>query len=330
MKIPLTIRSKLLMAAFGILLVAGALLLVLNLTTVHDKFEERLQLRGVTIARLLAAEVANSVLTEQYAALELMLKERLGDEQDIEYALVANKTGAIVAHTFQGDFPADLKGINLVPAGQDYAIIRLAAEKESLIDIAIPLLKGEIGQLHIGLSETSIKKQTSEIFWMIAWLIFATMIFAGVVFTILSRIITKPLLGLAKTAEQASQGNFNLYFDSSSDDEIGHLARTFNTMIAARMQVEKEREKLIEELQTALKEIKTLSGLLPICAWCKKIRDDKGYWNMIDVYIAEHSDAEFSHGICPDCLKQVSLETYNRLTLEQKSRDDHSASEGKS
>jgi phosphoserine phosphatase RsbU/P len=57
------------------------------------------------------------------------------------------------------------------------------------------------------------------------------------------------------------------------------------------------------DLQKALSEIKTLRGMLPMCARCKKIRDDKGYWNQIEVYIRKHTDAEFSHGLCPDCIK---------------------------
>jgi len=59
------------------------------------------------------------------------------------------------------------------------------------------------------------------------------------------------------------------------------------------------------ELQEALSEIKTLSGLLPICASCKKIRDDKGYWNQIEAYIRDRSEAEFSHSICPECAKHL-------------------------
>lgn len=61
----------------------------------------------------------------------------------------------------------------------------------------------------------------------------------------------------------------------------------------------------IETLQTALNKVKLLSGFLPICASCKKIRDDKGYWNQIESYISEHSEAEFSHGICPECAKKL-------------------------
>jgi YesN/AraC family two-component response regulator len=66
-----------------------------------------------------------------------------------------------------------------------------------------------------------------------------------------------------------------------------------------------EQKRLIKELQQALASIKTLSGLIPICASCKKIRDDQGYWNQLEAYISEHSDAEFSHGICPECAIKI-------------------------
>jgi len=74
-----------------------------------------------------------------------------------------------------------------------------------------------------------------------------------------------------------------------------------------------EREKLILELQDALAKVKTLSGMLPICASCKKIRDDKGYWKQIEAYISEHSEALFTHGICPECTRKLYPEYYNRI-----------------
>ena len=60
-----------------------------------------------------------------------------------------------------------------------------------------------------------------------------------------------------------------------------------------------------DKLKEALSKIKKLSGLLPICASCKKIRDDKGYWNRIETYLHNHSEAEFSHGLCPDCMEKM-------------------------
>ncbi len=75
-----------------------------------------------------------------------------------------------------------------------------------------------------------------------------------------------------------------------------------------------ERAKLLRELQEALANIKTLSGLLPICATCKKIRDDKGYWNQVEVYVMQHSDTTFSHGICPECAKKTMDDFLKRFS----------------
>jgi len=82
--------------------------------------------------------------------------------------------------------------------------------------------------------------------------------------------------------------------------------------ISDRVKTEKEKENLIIKLQETLSEVKQLSGLLPICASCKNIRDDKGYWKQIESYIKDHSEAEFSHGICPDCAKKL----YPELNLK--------------
>jgi|GEM_PF-6650429 len=74
--------------------------------------------------------------------------------------------------------------------------------------------------------------------------------------------------------------------------------------------LEHEKENLISKLQASIDNVKLLSGIIPICMHCKGIRDDKGYWNQLEKFIAEHSEAEFSHGICPDCLKKHYPEQY--------------------
>jgi GAF domain-containing protein len=75
--------------------------------------------------------------------------------------------------------------------------------------------------------------------------------------------------------------------------------------LVERRRSEARREELIAELQDALKRIKTLSGLLPICSSCKKIRDDRGSWQRIEAYVEQHSEAEFSHGLCPECARDL-------------------------
>lgn len=71
--------------------------------------------------------------------------------------------------------------------------------------------------------------------------------------------------------------------------------------IDLRKAAEAERDKVIEDLQKAISEIKTLRGMIPICASCKNVRDDQGYWKQIEKYISEHTEAKFTHGICPEC-----------------------------
>lgn len=88
--------------------------------------------------------------------------------------------------------------------------------------------------------------------------------------------------------------------------ELNRTNRQMTKEIKIRMQTEKE-------LKKAISEVKTLSGMLPICASCKKIRDDQGYWRQIESYIKQHSEADFSHSICPDCMKELYPDIYERI-----------------
>jgi PAS domain S-box-containing protein len=98
-------------------------------------------------------------------------------------------------------------------------------------------------------------------------------------------------------------------------DEKGKLVQMIEYCIdiSDKKKAVQERESLIYDLQHALSEVKALSGLLPICSSCKKIRDDKGYWNNLEQYISKHSEAEFSHGICPDCAQKLYPELYRKI-----------------
>jgi hypothetical protein len=82
--------------------------------------------------------------------------------------------------------------------------------------------------------------------------------------------------------------------------------------IVERVQTERVLQSKNEELQVALTKVKQLSGLLPICANCKKIRDDSGYWHQLETYIHRHSEADFSHGICPECAVKLYPEFFGK------------------
>lgn len=91
---------------------------------------------------------------------------------------------------------------------------------------------------------------------------------------------------------------------------LGFIAAS---LLRRKQKAELENKTLITELQNALAHIDTLNGLLPICAYCKKVRDDQGYWNRIETYVTKHSRAEFTHSICPECEKKA-VDEFNKTT----------------
>lgn len=101
------------------------------------------------------------------------------------------------------------------------------------------------------------------------------------------------------------------------NDKVVGVVTAFRD-ISEQQRLVREREELIVKLQESLDTIKTLRGILPICASCKKIRDDQGYWNQIEDYFSTHSDIDFSHGICPDCARKLYPEFYDEQKGEKK------------
>ena len=99
-------------------------------------------------------------------------------------------------------------------------------------------------------------------------------------------------------------------------DGIYRGYRGIDRDITSRKKAGEERERLFNELSDALANIKTLRGMLPICSYCKKIRDDKGYWDQVDSYISKHTDTVFSHGMCPECAQKV-LKDYEEFKKKQ-------------
>ncbi len=146
----------------------------------------------------------------------------------------------------------------------------------------------------------------------LALYIAALLLAVGLVLGLLSRrLFTLPLRRMrARTAAIAKGGeHLGEQLELDLPGEWNLLAGDFNAMSTQLRSIydglEDKVAQRTAEMQRAQDEAKTLGGLLPICANCKKIRDDKGYWHQVEAYLAEHSDARFSHGICPECKKKL-------------------------
>jgi glucose-6-phosphate 1-dehydrogenase len=102
-----------------------------------------------------------------------------------------------------------------------------------------------------------------------------------------------------------SDGSYKWLLWNSTRDDNRQVIYGVARDITERKQAEEEREQLVGELQAALAEVRTLRKFLPICSYCKSIRDDENYWHAVETYITKHTDTRFSHGICPKCFKDV-------------------------
>ena len=126
-------------------------------------------------------------------------------------------------------------------------------------------------------------------------------------------IITSGVLGEELAIETLKKGATDYVLKNRLERLIPSIERALKEASEKRhrKKLEKEKDELIEKLQKTINHVKKLSGLLPICAGCKKIRDDKGYWEQVEVYICNHSEATFTHGLCPGCMKKYYPDYYD-------------------
>ena len=301
----LSIRIKVLASLFVVTLFFGFGMILFAETVIYHKLHNKLLDKGVVLTERIAADCVNPVITGRYFEITMYFNDLMASEKDIVYAYVLDEDGYDVAHTFAHPVPQDLILAHQVDLKQPFSSKHLSTDKGSVQDIAVPLLQGKTGVLHIGFSEGAIEKDVGDIVKSIILFSVGVLLLGITASLLFSRAITKPLLVLASAVDAFGRGELRTQVAVASDDEVGQLARIFNSMIEKRRQIEAEREELIRNLQDALAKVRLLSGFLPICTSCKKIRDDKGYWNQIESYISNYCDVEFSHSVCPDCAKKL-------------------------
>jgi PAS domain S-box-containing protein len=99
-------------------------------------------------------------------------------------------------------------------------------------------------------------------------------------------------------------GSFRWLLWNAAPDASGRVIYSVARDVTERKRAEEEREQLLRQLQAALAEVKSLQAILPICSYCKRVRDDENYWYSVEAYISQHTDTRFSHGICPSCFER--------------------------
>lgn len=437
----LRLKTKFFIGTIGIVVLLGLAMILFVRIIVYKQLYANLEKRGTFMARKIAADSVDPILTEKFFELQMRIKDLKNTENDIEYIFVQNAQGDVLANTFEKGFPGDLRQLNGTSYSSTNEIQRLATEQGVILDFPSPLLNGTIGRLHLGLSEKPVRTSVNDVLILLMWTIVAVLVTGGAMAVVIATSITKPVHLLAIAAQSLERGNLNTRVPVRSQDEVGQLATAFNKMastlmfvdealsasekklrditsqlaeglyvmdlngkitfmnpeamnllgwsmdelneagahflvhnrkadgtplpleecqmhnvirtgvrfvsteevfirkdgtvfpisvvssplfedgaivatvnafrdISKQKELEQDRDQLIFAYRDALERVKTLKGFIPICSSCKKIRNDSGFWSQIEAYISEHSDAEFSHGLCPECAQKLYPEFY--------------------
>ncbi|MCL4456245.1 MAG: hypothetical protein M1147_09785 [Nitrospirae bacterium] len=310
-----------------ILLIAAVTLgigIVISITVdriMKDFMQDEMKNRGFFIARMVAENIADRIFTNDVVFVSEYLKNIAANTKDMEYLYIEDFNNNIFAHSFDGGFPRALlkeHGEYRTSDAEEYKVMKYKAGDKFILEFSYPVVAGTRIDIHIGMNQNVMLSQIIAVRGHIAFITFVIAGIGLVVGIVVSYCITYPLSRLGKYMEKFDIENPKEIDIKTGSREIIELVNSFNAM---REGVIRAREKCyyyIEELKQGnekladtLVKIKTLRGLIPICSSCKKVRDDKGFWKQVEAYVSEHTDAEFSHGICPDCMKKLYPEYSN-------------------
>ncbi len=254
----------------GVVMLSGISMIVLGKTVLYKKLFIKLQKRGISIAREIASNSINPILTERNYDLEIMVRDFKNLEEDIEYIFILDSHGKVIAHTFSKGFPLSLKSVNNVGAGQTYSIRSLKIDEKDIekdiLDIAAPILNGEAGTAHLGISESFIQSDINEIVMFMIWMITGIMVAGTIAAFVLARKITKPVSELTGAVRIAGRGDLDHMVRVTTRDEIGQLGDSFNKMT-------RDLKKREDELAMINSELTVLQIVSAIAADARKLGD---------------------------------------------------------
>lgn len=230
MRIPkLKIRSKFVLAILLITFLPGLITTVFFHTTMTWALTHELQERGVVVTKNLASNAAEPLLTEDLLTLQRLLNSVKEVEEDVAYVYITSPGGHIRAHTFEDGFPKELLGVNVV-SNQDHSAQLLDTDAGYIRDIAVPILEGRAGSVHVGMSEINIRNNIILMTRALIGVTFLLVLNGALLAYTVGNMMAKPIYAITRGAEEVGKGNLDYVIKVKGGDEIGELAKAFNQM----------------------------------------------------------------------------------------------------
>ena len=236
-----SVRTKILGMVLGLVLLLGLGVTLQVRATLAYVMTENLRDQGVSIARDVAARSADPILINDLYALQQLLRDTQANNPDVRYAFVLDTHQRVLASTFQGGFPIELINTNATTADEHHRTTALATDEGTVWDTAVTIFDGRAGTARIGLSEARVQTTLSTV---TTQLLLTTIVVSAIgilAATLLTVILTRPILTLAQAAQTVGRGDFSPRIARWANDEIGELSDAFNSMAAGLAQAEKER-----------------------------------------------------------------------------------------
>ncbi len=225
------LRTKLVAGSLTLIFLLGLAMFIFIKVVLTNKLESKLQQEGIYLAKHFASMCVDPLLSDQPMQLTLMFFDFIRHTDRLEYIFVVDHDNALGSHTFsRSKFPEGLKKVNQLKRGQDYNIVPIRLNQKKFFDIAAPILEGELGTLHVGVSEIHIQEIVTETTRPFLLVISFFLLISALLALFLAKYITKPLADLVSSAEKVSRGDLKTRVAVTTGDELGVLGETFNRM----------------------------------------------------------------------------------------------------
>jgi two-component system sensor histidine kinase VicK len=256
-----SIRTKLILTVVSIILVLGVLMGSYLNVVQTNMMKTELNEKGISITRNLAENSVNPILTNNQVRLQWLVKTIKESEPEVVYVFITDEHGEILVHTFSGGFPVDLMGIN--PATRGTNTLLLDTEQGFIRDISYPILDGNAGEVHVGMSQESISTTAGKFTRYLLLFVLLLLIVGSNVAYIAGSVVSRPIMELRNSVEIFGNGDLDHKASISSQNEVGQLADSFNDMADHIGYLIKEKEKAAKEvLETRNYLTKIVSGSL--------------------------------------------------------------------
>jgi two-component system sensor histidine kinase VicK len=256
-----SIRTQLIFNVVGIILILGILMGSYLNVVQTNMMKTELNEKGISVTRNLAENSINPILTDNQVRLQWLVDTIKESEPEVVYVFIIDESGEVMAHTFKRGFPVELRGLN--PAVGETSTLLLDTEEGYIRDISYPILEGKAGEVHVGMSQESIRATVDKFTVTLGIFVFLLMIAGSNVAYVAGTVISRPIMDLREGVEVFGEGNFDYKVSIDSQNEVGQLASSFNDMAThiGNLIIEKEKA-ATEVLDTRNYLTKIISGSL--------------------------------------------------------------------